>query len=133
MKEKPNLTYLVEQFKKMLYRVNATSLKVERKKGDLIAEQFARMELKQATDASEYYAGLIKDFGSEGELSVIRGKCWAMKENGVTEELRDFEMYLACSTQDAQTIFETQVAKTLSFKPGTISFTTIPLKHLILT
>lgn len=129
MKDQP-LSNILAQIEKFTYRASLLERAVE-KAEDTTRLHFKTLELKQSKDALKFYQGLLKDFGSHGELTLVQGKVW--DGSGEVKILEEFKMYLSCSMEEAKKIFEAQVAQTKEFLPETISYTTIPLKHLILT
>jgi hypothetical protein len=133
MRETQSLSAILLKIEHHYKRAQALSVSISKADFDRTLKHFKGLELKQSQDALKFYQDILKEYGSTGELTLIQGKVWDVRTDAMVEELRDFKMYLSCSLEEAKEIFKAQVANTAGFLPETISYTTIPLKHLILT
>lgn len=126
--ENPTLKYYREQMEKALFLANKAQgeLQMTKMPSNKI---YLRKEMSRNKERAEHYVKKMIDHGN-GQCVQVQG--FVFRRVGDLRKKTKFVMFLNCpSLEDAKEIFEAQVLNTEDFIRDSISYKTIPMKHII--
>jgi hypothetical protein len=132
--EKPTLKYFREQMEKAIYLANFYASTPKATANG--KEKYLKASIQREKEKAEFYLRKMLDHGAEGNLIKISGEVWVEERGKARTKFRvkkKFQLLLISPTlEDAKEIFEAQVLNTMEFVRETVTYRTIPLKHITL-